>query len=101
MKAQRYHSVALAVLCSALVLLSGDVVAQSTSSSPSYECNDNSMADGDCDLDNNNEDCGKFGYSIHIQLGNESDCCQTALMDSVGQDGRVYHFRPPREGLLH
>ena len=61
MRAQRYHSVGLAILSAALVLLSGsNVVATSSSSAPSMECTDTSISDGDCDMSNNTEECGRL-----------------------------------------
>ena len=60
MKAQLYNSLGFAVLGSVLVLLSSNtVIAMSSSSAPSTECTEAIIADGDCDLGNNTEECGK------------------------------------------
>eukprot|EP00904_Undaria_pinnatifida_P003009 jgi/Undpi1/12709/HiC_scaffold_6.g02377.m1 len=63
MKPQRLSPVKLTVLGSALAFWSSSVIASAnTVSSPSWAsdsgCNENYIADGDCDLSNNNEDCG-------------------------------------------
>ena len=69
MKPQRYHSLGLAVVSSLLVLLSGsNVVGTSSSSSPSSGCTDSSTSDGDCDLSNNTEECGRLDFSNRKML---------------------------------
>lgn len=69
MKAQRYHSLGLAVLGSLLVLLSGsNVVAMSSSSSPLLDCTEASTGDGDCDLSNNTEECGRLEFLDGLEL---------------------------------
>lgn len=70
MRFQRYRSVGLAALSSALVLLSANVGAtsstnpviedDSTLAVPVISCLEDYFADGDCDPRNNREECGAW-----------------------------------------
>ena len=59
---QRFGLVALAY---ALVLLTS-VVARTSSDSTSQGCIARFLGDGDCDLQNNNEECGRWGGGVEV-----------------------------------
>lgn len=76
MRFQRYRSVGLAALSSALVLLSANVSATSSTypvieddsplPEPVVSCLEDYLADGDCDPRNNREECGAWLFDyIH------------------------------------
>lgn len=67
MKSQRSISFALVSLSYALVLLSNSILAGTISDDSSYNgCTQRFIGDGDCDLTNDNEDCGKCGMTTGI-----------------------------------